>query len=151
MTKLADSEIASSLLKRADISIPMPRLVMCLSRYPLFDRRAVTLRSVQERGHDWVVESVVPFQSPVTLYVHPEFVTIVDGDLAGQRAGASRGRDAGWMSDQVGVVARVPASRCSGVMNAVEVVPSSAGMLPVRGRWGTDGATSWRRRRVCKF
>ena len=48
-----------------------------MSRYPLFERRDMELRSVGERGHDLVATKVAPLQEPVPPFLHPEFGTLV--------------------------------------------------------------------------
>ena len=63
----------------------MIRLLMLMSRYPLFDRRAVNLLPVQERGHDLVVKSIAPLQSPVVPYSHPEFGAIIEAILSARQ------------------------------------------------------------------
>ena len=52
-----------------------------MSRYPLFDRRAVSLLPLRDRGHDVILESIAPLQSPMTPYGHPEFGAIIKAIL----------------------------------------------------------------------
>ena len=56
-----------------------------MSRYPLFDRRAVNLQPVQVRGHDLIAMNVVPLREPVSLFSHPEIHTLVEGIRAARQ------------------------------------------------------------------
>ncbi len=58
-----------------------------MSRYPLFDRTHVHLKSFRLRGHDMVPAKVLPPSPPRSSYVHPDF-----GSLTAAIAAARRNR-----------------------------------------------------------
>jgi hypothetical protein len=58
-----------------------------VSRYELFDRRAIQLRQLAERGHDLKVRDCLPLDAPLPHYVHPEFGRIVDAVVAARHGG----------------------------------------------------------------
>jgi hypothetical protein len=49
-----------------------------MSRYPLFERRDVELRSVGERGHDLIASKVASLREPVSPFSHPKFGVLVE-------------------------------------------------------------------------
>ncbi len=58
-----------------------------MSRYQLFDRRAVRLLDVTQRGHDFLAEECLPLAQPAKLYQHPELPELVQRIRAAIAAG----------------------------------------------------------------
>lgn len=48
-----------------------------MSRYPVFDRRRVQLRPIAERGHDLLVNDILPLAAPVRPYAGHSFSELV--------------------------------------------------------------------------
>jgi len=48
-----------------------------MSRYQLFDRSAIRLMDVSQRGHDMRADECLPLAPPATLYHHPEFPELI--------------------------------------------------------------------------
>jgi hypothetical protein len=58
-----------------------------MSRYPLFDRRAIHLRRLGERGHDLRIEDCWALTAEFTPYEHPEFAKLVEAIAVARRNG----------------------------------------------------------------
>jgi hypothetical protein len=48
-----------------------------MSRYALFDRTRLSLRSLSQRGHDLTCDQCLPLQAPDAPYDHPEFAELL--------------------------------------------------------------------------
>lgn len=58
-----------------------------MSRYPLFNRSEIQLRSFHERGHEMTPEQVLPLASPGSSFDHPEFPELVSAIATARGAG----------------------------------------------------------------
>jgi hypothetical protein len=56
-----------------------------MSRYPLFDRHAIQLRTLAERGHELTPECCCSLQAPVVRYEHPEWHLLVSAIVEARR------------------------------------------------------------------
>lgn len=57
------------------------------SRYELFDRNAVSLSPLAERGHDLTADACLPLAPPGQPYAHPKFVELVEAIVAARWKG----------------------------------------------------------------
>ncbi len=64
-----------------------------MSRYPLFDRSRIELKSFRQRGHDMVPSQVAPLSPAAADYRHPEF----DALIAAITEARCQGRPVVWM------------------------------------------------------
>lgn len=55
------------------------------SRYELFDRNAVSLSPLAERGHDLTADACLPLVPPGQPYAHPKFGELVEAIVAARR------------------------------------------------------------------
>ncbi|HUG67879.1 MAG TPA: hypothetical protein VMM76_09005 [Pirellulaceae bacterium] len=58
-----------------------------MSRYRLFDREQIELKSLAERGHDLAAADCLPLDAPAEPYPNPEFSAVVDRIVQARRNG----------------------------------------------------------------
>lgn len=58
-----------------------------MSRYELFDRSRITLRSIEDRNHDLLVRDCLPLEPPSRPYMHPELPEVVERILRARQNG----------------------------------------------------------------
>jgi hypothetical protein len=56
-----------------------------MSRYPLFDREQIELKSLAERGHDLAATDCLPLDAPCQSYDNPELSAVVDRVVQARR------------------------------------------------------------------
>jgi hypothetical protein len=56
-----------------------------MSRYPLFDREQIELKSLADRGHDLAAADCLPLDAPCEPYDHPELSEVVDRIVQARR------------------------------------------------------------------
>jgi hypothetical protein len=58
-----------------------------MSRYPLFDRGQITLRDLEERGHDLIAADCLELDAAFVPYEHAEFGHLIDAIVEARRNG----------------------------------------------------------------
>jgi hypothetical protein len=56
-----------------------------MTRYPLFDRSALSLRDLAERGHEMTIDQVAPLREPDIPFAHPQWHELIDAIVHARR------------------------------------------------------------------